>query len=525
MDWRYILDMVNAVKLELFRYRVVAAIIFMCVTAGVLGLGYVTPKTYTSEALLYADSSSILQPLLRGSAEVTPIDRINEAREMLQSRSYLEQVAFDSGMLNGGEDDAKKSGVISGLRNALNMRVSNRNFIELSYSSDSPDRSFRVLSSALNRFIERTSSKKRAESSGAYEFIDAQVKTYKRQLEEAEERLKEFRSNNQDGTQSSVQGRIERLRSDIENLKLQIQQSEQEVELTTEQLKEEQPYRSVSSGGGLSEVDRQIAQLEQRLSDLRLQYHDTHPDIVSILGQLEELRARKARGDVGQRSAGSSEVIENPVYEQLRLKLTNAQTDLEVQRKRLDSLQRLLSEAFERAERVAANQAELSELTRDYDVTKGVYEDMLQRREKARLSMTLDAQGEGVSYRIQEPASYPTKWDGLQLYEVGMAGPFLGGTMVLGLLVALVMFDNRVRSSRTLLTQLPGDIPVLASVPHYSSSWKERLLRKDTLFVAGLLVIFMGVYMAILIFSILGITPEQIIDKVTGFGVATGQGG
>jgi hypothetical protein len=31
--------------------------------------------------------------------------------------------------------------------------------------------------------------------------------------------------------------------------------------------------------------------------------------------------------------------------------------------------------------------------------------------------------------------------------------------------------------------------------------------------------------MAILIFSILGITPEQIIDKVTGFGVATGQGG
>ncbi|GGY80057.1 XrtA system polysaccharide chain length determinant [Marinobacter zhanjiangensis] len=522
MDWRYILDMINAVKLELFRYRVVAAIIFMGVTAGVLGLGYVTPKTYTSDALLYADSSNILQPLLRGSAEITPIDRINEAREMLQSRSYLEQVAFDAGLLNGGEDDARKNGVIGSLRNALNMQVSNRNFMELSYSSESPDRSFRVLSAALNRFIERTSSKKRAESAGAYDFIDAQVNTYKRQLEEAEERLKEFRANNQDGTQGSVQSRIERLRSDIENLKLQIQQSEQEVELTTAQLQEERPYRSVSTGGGMSEVDRQIAQLEQRLSDLRLQYHDTHPDIVSVLGQLEELRARKARGDVGQRSAGSSEVIENPVYEQLRLKLTESQTDLQVQRRRLQSLERLLSEAFERAERVAGNQAELSELTRDYDVTKGVYEDMLQRREKARLSMTLDAQGEGVSYRIQEPASYPTKWDGLQLYEVGVAGPFLGGSMVLGLLVALVMFDNRVRSSRTLLTQLPQDIPVLASVPHYSSSWKERLLRKDTLFVAGLLVVFMVVYMAILVFSVLGITPEQIIDTVIGSG--TGQG-
>lgn len=523
MDWRYILDMINAVKLELYRYRVLAAIIFMCVTAGVLGLGYVTPKTYTSEALLYADSSTILKPLLHGSAEVTPIDRINEAREMLQSRSYLEQVAFDAGLLNGGETDNEKSAVINRLRGALNMRVSNRNFLEVSYSSGSPDKSFRVLSSALNRFVERTSSKKRSESAGAYEFIDAQVKTYKRQLEEAEARLKEFRSNNQDGTQSNVQSRIERLRSDIENLKLQIEQSEQEVALTTEQLKEERPYRSVSTGGGRTEVDQKILQLEQTLSDLRLRYHDTHPDIVSILGQLEDLRARKARGDLGQRTAGSSEVIENPVYEQLRLKLTNAQTDLEVQRKRLASLEQLLEDAFERAERVAANQAELSELTRDYDVTKGVYEDMLQRREKARLSMTLDAQGEGVSYRIQEPASYPTKWDGLQLYQVGMAGPFLGGTMVLGLLVALVMFDNRVRSSRTLLTQLPDNIPVLASVPHYSSSWKERLFRKDVLFIAGLLVVFMGVYLAILLFSILGVTPEQIMDKFTGSGI--GQGG
>ncbi|MGM0571791.1 XrtA system polysaccharide chain length determinant [Marinobacter sp.] len=524
MDWRYILDMINAVKLELYRYRVLAAIIFMCVTAGVLGLGYVTPKSYTSEALLYADSSSILQPLLRGSAEVTPIDRINEAREMVQSRSYLEQVAFDAGMLNGGETDNEKTQVISRLRDALNMRVSNRNFLELSYRSDNPDSSFRVLSSALNRFMERTSSKKRSESQGAYEFIDAQVSTYRRQLEQAEERLKQFRSENQDGTTSNVQSRIERLRSEIENLKLAIQQSESEVLLTTKQLEDEQPYRTVSrGGGGGTEVDRKIAQLEDNLADLRLSYHDSHPDIVSVLGQLEDLRERKARGDVGRRSAGSSDVIENPVYEQLKIKLSDAQTQLEVQRNRLASLEGLLEEAFERAERVAANEAELSELTRDYNVTKNVYEDMLERREKARLSMTLDVEGQGVSYRIQEPASYPTRWDGLQLHQVGMAGPFLGGTMVLGLLVALVMFDNRVRSSRTLLTQLPGDIPVLASIPHYSSRWKERLLRKDTLFILFLLAIFMAGYLAILVFSILGVTPQQIINTLTG--VFAGQGG
>ena len=87
MDIQFILEVLRAVKLELYRKRVAAVIVFMVVTAGVLAFGYVTPKTYTSEALLYADQSNILQPLLRGQAEVTQIDRVNEAREMLQSRS------------------------------------------------------------------------------------------------------------------------------------------------------------------------------------------------------------------------------------------------------------------------------------------------------------------------------------------------------------------------------------------------------------------------------------------------------
>lgn len=522
MDWRYILDMVNAVKLELYRYRVLAAIVFMSVTAGVLGMGYVTPKTYTSEAVLYADSSTILQPLLRGTAEVTPLDRINEAREMLQSRSYLEQVAFDTGLLTGRESEQQQTAVIGSLRNALNMRVSNRNFITLSYRSDNPDQSFRVLSAALNRFLERTVTRKRSESQGAYEFIDAQVRSYQRQLETAEQRLKEFQSGNQDGTQANVQTRIERLRGDIENLKLEIQQTESEVTLTRDQLSRERPYRSFNVDPGQSELDVRIARMQDQLDELRLRYLDTHPDVISLLAQIEELQARRGQSGDSQRRGVVNEVVENPVYQTLRLKLNEGETRLQVQRNRLISLEGLLDEAFSRAERVAANQAELAELTRDYNVTKGVYEDMLQRRERARLSMTLDAEGQGVSYRIQEPASYPVRWDGLQLHQIGMAGPFLGGTMVFGLLVALVLFDNRVRSSRTLLTQLPENIQLLAAIPHYNSSWKERLMRWDVLIILSILGVFMIGYMSVLVFSVMGIEPAQIINKLSS--LFSGQG-
>ena len=521
MDIQFILDILRAVKLELYRKRVAAVIVFMLVTTGVLAFGYVMPKQYTSEAVLYADQSNILQPLLRGQAEVTQIDRINEAREMLQSRSFLEQIGLDTGLIAGGETDQRRNGIVSELRNQIRLRVNNGNFLELRYTSRDPNESFRVLSSVLDRFVERTVRKKRSESQGAFEFIDSQVQSYQRQLEEAEQRLKEFKANNQDGSEGSVQGRIESLRSQIENLKLEIQQSESEVRLTRSQLQQEEPVRRVTVDPGRSSAERRLWSLQQELDALLLKYHEKHPDVISLRDQIADLEQQKLTEGSDAREGVVTEVLENPVYESLKIQLSESTTRLEVQQNRLASLERLLEEAFERSQRVAQNQAELSDLTRDYDVTRGVYEDMLQRREKARLSMTLDVQGEGVSYKIQEPATYPTHWDGLQLYQVGIAGPFLGSAAVLGLLTMLVMFDQRVRSPRALQLALPETIPVITTIPHYRSTWKDRLLRKDVLFILFILMVFMVGYLAVLLFSVMGVAPDQLVERVrelTGLG-------
>ncbi len=514
MDLRFIIDTIKGVKLELYRYRFPATIIFILATSAVLVLGYLSPKTYTSEALLHADSTNILKPLLSGSAEVTSIERVNEAREVIQSRSLLEQVALDANLFAGVNTDEGRNAIIADLRRNIRLRVSGGNFLELSYASPSADQSFKVVSAVLSRFLEKTVRDKRAESRNAFEFIDSQVQTYKRQLEDAEAALKEFNAQNQDGTESSVQARIENLRSSIEDLRLKIQGTESEVTLTRQQLSTETPFREVMVNQGPTDIDNRLVAMRDRLDALRLQYHDSHPDIVNLLAQIDELEQQKRQSAVNPGANVVTEKVENPIYETLRLKLANGETELEVQRKRLASLERLLEDEYARAERVAENQAELKELTRDYSVTKGVYEDMLQRREKARLSMSLDVEGQGVRYRIQEPASYPTRWNELQLYEVGAAGPVVGVVLVLGLLTCLVLFDQRVRSDRALLTQLPEEIPLLATVPHYSSTFASRLLRWDVAFLGIVLVVFMAGYAGVLVFSLMGIQPENLIELV-----------
>ncbi|PFG54833.1 polysaccharide chain length determinant protein (PEP-CTERM system associated) [Marinobacter sp. LV10R520-4] len=513
MDLQFIIDILRAVKLELYRHRLAAAIVFMLVTTGILTMGYAVPKSYTSQALLYADQSNILKPLLKGKAEISQVDRINEAREMMQSRSFLEQVAFDTEIIKSGETDAVRNQKIKSLRGQVGIRESNQNFLELSYTSESPDRSFRVLSAVLTRFVERTERKRRSESQGAFDFIDSQVKTYQGQLEKAEERLKDFKSANQDGNENSALARIESLRREIENLKLEIQQTNNEVRLTRSQLSQEQPVRRITLDPGKSGAERRLASLRTELDTLMLRYHERHPDVVSAKSQIADLEGQVSGQSESSREGAVTEVMENPVYENLKLQLAESTTRLAVQTNRLTSLERLLEEAFERSQRVAENSAQFSELTRDYDVTRGVYEDMLQSREKARLSMTLDVQGEGISYKIQEPASYPTQWDGVQLYQVGLASPFLGSATVLGLLVLLVMLDQRVRSPRALQMALPESIPVLTTIPHYRSTWKDRMLRKDVLAILFVLAVFMTAYLFVLVFKVLGMTPEELVNK------------
>jgi uncharacterized protein involved in exopolysaccharide biosynthesis len=61
---------------------------------------------------------------------------------------------------------------------------------------------------------------------------------------------------------------------------------------------------------------------------------------------------------------------------------------------RLNAFNRLLDESYERRKRIANNKAELSELTRDYSVFQMQYEEMLTKKEKARISMELDIQGQ-----------------------------------------------------------------------------------------------------------------------------------
>lgn len=496
MDKAYLTDLLVALRAELVRFRFWCALLFLGVAYLFLFVGLIWPKNYNTKVVLFADVTNIIEPLLKGRAEITKIDRSAQASEVIYTRRIMLETAKQAGLLNAGASEEQQDAIVAQLRAGVVVaRERNENYVQLSYTATNPDRSFEILNAVVNVFIEDTAKRKRDESVSAYNFIDAQVQTYKKQLESAEEKLKEFKSQNTDGSEEGVSMRIASLRQEIESLKITIEETQSRITTINQQLNTEGQY--LQAKGQIDELKQRRQTLTAQLEQMLLSYQENYPDVVSLRAQINELDA--AIGKIQQSGVdvySGSDKVQNPLYEELRKQLADADVSLRSQKRRMQSLLSLQEEEYARQERIAANQATLSDLTRDYDVTKKVYEEMLQRKETARISMTLDIEGQGVSYRIQEPAAFPLKPSGLHFIHFALVGPFVGLLCPLGLLILFIMIDPHLRSARALQKQLPPEIEVIGVVPHYKSPIGERLLKKDVLLIVSVAAVGMICYIA-----------------------------
>lgn len=493
MDAPFYKQVIQAVFRELIQFKSLVAAVFIITSFVVLLAGYLYPKQYVTSSLLYADVTNIITPLLKGRAVSTELHRPSKAREVLYTNRIMTRVVEEAGLITEDTLPMEIDRMITHIRKNTLIKPEGDNYFRVTYTDLDPDLSFNIHNALIKVFITDAADTQREESRGAYQFIDAQVKSYQRKLQEAEGRLKDFNATNRDGTAESVNNRIEELRQGIEEMQIEIDEQDARAIALESQLTSEGQFLAKRSK--VDALVERLAVMQGQLDTLRLSYQETYPDIVSLKDQIAELQGDIAETEAaaatgGMRSGGET----NPYYQELKSRMVEAKVEQGTLRKRKAVLERMLAEEYDRSSRIAERRAEFTELTRDYNVTKDVYEEMLQRKEAARLSMTLDIEGQGVSYKIQQPAVFPVAPSGIQFWHLALAGPFIGLLLPLGLLVAYVLVDPRVRFTSVLQDLLPADVSLLGVVPHYNTPVAKRVLKSDMLAYGGLALVAMAVY-------------------------------
>ncbi|GLS24476.1 hypothetical protein [Marinibactrum halimedae] len=469
MDIRYLLELLKSAFEELSNYKYAGTAIFIAVTFVLCFLGSVWPQTYTTTALIQADRKNIIEPLLPGRVAMTEVPPVSIVIETLYSPRILIRAAEEIGLINDESSDREMDIAKNRIGAALEHKIVDDNLLRLTVTSDSPEKSYDTLTKVLEVFNEDASKQKQDESKNAFDFISTQVNKYKIQLEEAETKLSDYKINNMVGTELGVQNRISELRIELESLEISVEENEAKAASIRSQLVNESVFQEARSK--LATLNTQKVEIQNNLQTLQLSFQDDYPDVVSAKSQLAAVQYEiDYLRDLYPELPSDISSDEITLFDELRGTLSDIEIENKSLKRRRTAIEALLKKENERAEKITQDQAKLAELTRDYDKTKQIYEELLQRRENASLSMTIDKEGQGMSYRVREAPTYPTQPTGLQAMHFVIAAPVLGALAPLGLCFIFVFLDPRIRTSYSLRNHLPEGIDILGSVPAYEEA-------------------------------------------------------
>ena len=463
---------------EFRRYMVPLATIFAVVALAVLVLGMLVPPTYKSSARVLVQDHEIISPLNEGRPATTDdASHAVFARNILFGRGVMEEILRAGGWLDAHPSPIEKEKLIKTIISSTDIAVSdssaNRStdpslsLIDITYADSDSKRAYAVAKRFSEELIAQTAAAKARGSRTTYEMLDAQVKKYQRDLADADGNLEAYRRANPDadpGVGGDVAARIGELRRTIDGARIDlVEQGSQERQLLG-QISRESEVSTVSRS---TQFNAQLAALQADEDRLKRTYTDRHPDVVSIREQIRDLQGARRSG-AGRGAAsflpGATPSL-NPLYGQLRAQLSEVRRQSAAAASRLATAQALLADELSRNQNIMGSESTVAELTRAHDVNRELYEGLLKQRETARVSMTLDAEGRGLGFQIQEPASIPLIPTGLRLMHFAIAGLVLA-TLVPLLLVSLrIKQDPRVRS--TLQIEREAGLPVLGAIPMY----------------------------------------------------------
>jgi len=473
---------------EFRRRSVLLLSVFAAIAMLALVLGMVLPKKYTSSTTILVQERNIIGPLMEGRAVATNVvDRASILREVAFSQKVMEDILKTGGWLQDNPTPLEQDKLIEKIIGRTKVSNPSANLIEVAYSDSDAERAYRVTKRFAELMIQESLSTKERESSEAYAFIDSQVNQYHTKLTTAESQLERFRNSNPDaraGVDVDVNARIGELRRIVETGRMELIDLRSQEGALTSQISGESEVSQVQTRAG--QIRTRLAELQSQRDQLLLTFTEQHPDVVRVQHQMrdleEDLRREQSQQQLA-RASGATTALDNPsafnpLYAELRSKQAEARRRSASTAARVSTAEAMLAEELGRSGRIASSESALAELTRDYEVNRDLYQDLLKRRENARVSMNLDAEQRGLTFRIQEPAAMPLRPSGLRVMHVAGAGMLLALAIPLLLLFALVKLDPRVRSP--LQIEREAGLPVLGSVPTYmSGSKRNQLMRRN----------------------------------------------
>jgi polysaccharide chain length determinant protein (PEP-CTERM system associated) len=486
-----------------FRWYGLAAAWLVCLIGWVVVA--LIPDSFQSSAKVYIDTDTLMRPLLRGIVVTTDTQQeINVMLKTLLTAPNIERVARVTNPHANQYSQAQMQDAVARLTENVTLKsAGTKNLYQIGFEDRNPVYAQSVAQTLLSVMVDSNVGDQRRESDDARSFLDSQIASYERKIQDADKRKADFKaahlnvffgSNDVD----EAKGAIIKAQQEVDEQTAKVSSLRGQLASTPATLDINGPAPiNVGGAGTIDNKRQQLGQARAKLDELRAHYTDDYPDVVIQKHLVERLKAQIAE-KVKPDEDPNLQSVANPAHLMLRTKLADEQVNLAVAKDHLATAQKRLDEAGKNAGSSIAIRRQYESLDRDYQALKKNYEALVERREAANISQAAGDQQSSMVFRVVEPPSVPSR-------------PAAPNRIVLNLLVLLGGISAGVAaavalgqvSGRFLTMEQLGQafaLPVLGAVTiARTAADMVRERRAASFFAAGAGMLVVG-YLIVLVF-------------------------
>jgi succinoglycan biosynthesis transport protein ExoP len=466
-----------------FRQRRVTALCFLGLASGILLTGLLLPPKYQAVSKFLIKRER-MDPVVTPEASA-PImfkdtiteEEINSEVDLMESQDVLRKVVKETGLserkrllafLRPAKSEAEKvDNAVRRLEGDLQVEpIKKTNLIEVRYTSSDPGLAAAVLKSLNKFYLDKHLAVHHPV--GQLAFFEEETEAYRKNLTQAEEKLKEF-SGGDGGIAPQVQrdltlqklnefsATLQQTRTEIQATGKRIQDLRSQAESTPGRLTTQ--TRKADNPAVLEQLKSALLTLELKRTELLTKYQPTY----RLVQEVEKQIADTKTAIVNEQSSPIREETtdQNPTFAWIASELAKAEADLSALRAREVATQAAVRMYTADAHQLEEKGIVQQDLLRAQKTNEEGYLLYLRKREEARIADALD-RNRILNIAIAQEPEVPTSPVSSRL-AFALVGIVLAGVVSLAGGFAADYLDQSFRTPSEVVSEL--NIPVLAAVP------------------------------------------------------------
>ncbi|HEY2962813.1 MAG TPA: GNVR domain-containing protein [Pyrinomonadaceae bacterium] len=492
----------------------------IAVATAVAYVVYRLPDVYESSTLIVVKPSTLPNSVIPTITEDTLTRQLSSIAQVVTSRSSLEPLVDKYQLyLKERQRGVPMEEVVDTMRRDIHVEVNTTrrditDGFDIKFRYRDPKLTQAVTVELASKYINAQTANIIGSTTSARQFIDAQVKQTKDELDKIDQKRLDFMQQNLGILPSEADSLLRQLtglRDQQKALMAEVGRLQDRRSTLTTQLTLVQRATENAIGDAAetltdpkttlawAELVKRKADLQAELRQLETQYTEKHPDIVAKKEQIESVTSEMKRqeDEWKERIAAKEKKLKgrpDVQAESIKAEMKNIDSEIKRQQGLLSDNDKQIATITDRINRLPGSEVALGAIDREYQTKKTAYDKLLEEQQKISLGADAASQQQSEGIEVIDAANLPEKPVAPKRFMLAGIGVVAG--LALGLLLtAIFEIPLLLTIQSTEDARHYTGLPVLISVPELLTPQEARALprRRRLLLAAGVIATLVSI--------------------------------